>query len=89
VEYAFVRDEQGRRMAFRRSAMGKHLFAYMASLGFLAALGMVRLALGTGPVWETARVIGYAALICVTWWRWWVVHRARVESLSERRTPSP
>lgn len=89
VEYLFVRDDEGRRLGFRRSAMGRHLMAYMAALAFLALLGVWRLAFGPGEVWQALRVIGYAALIAVTWWRWRVVHRARVESLAGRPQSTP
>ena len=81
VEYAFVRDERGKRFGFRRSAMGLHLMSYMAAVGFLALLGVLRLVFGDGPVWEWLRIVGFVGLCFVTWWRWAVVHQARVASL--------
>lgn len=84
IEYAFVRGDDGRRLGFRRTQLGMHLMAFMAAVGFLALLGVVRL-VDDGPAWAALRVLGFVALIVVTWWRWLVVHRARVDSDVEHR----
>jgi hypothetical protein len=89
IEYLFVRDDEGRRLGFRRSAMGRHLASYMGAVGFLAALGAYRLLIGPDVLWQVLRVVGFAALIFVTWWRWAVVHRARRASDAEHRNRTP
>lgn len=87
IEYLFVRGDDGRRLGFRHSALGRHLMAYMTALAFLAALGVWRVVAGDGPVWEWLRAIGYVGIVAVTWWRWYVVHQARVASDTERAGP--
>jgi hypothetical protein len=89
LEYAFVRDDDGRRLGFRRSALGRHLMSYMLALAFVALLGAWRILFGGGTAWEVARIVAYVGVAFVAWWRWRVVHLARVASESERASESP
>lgn len=84
VEYAFVRGDDGRRLGFRRTSLGKHLMAFMAAVAFLALLGVIKF-VDDGPVWQSLRVVGFLALVFVTWWRWLVVHQAHVANEAEHR----
>lgn len=87
LEYLFVRGDDGRRLGFRHSALGRHLMAYMAAVGLLAALGVLRLLTDDGPLWAALRVVAGLVLAFVTWWRWRVVHQARVAADREHAGP--
>lgn len=87
VEYLFVRGDDGRRCGFRRSALGRHLMAFMVALAFLAVLGAIRIVTGDSLLWQVLRVVGFLGLCFVAWWRWLVVHQARVASDREHAGP--
>jgi hypothetical protein len=80
IEFAFVRDDDGRRLGFRHTELGRHLMAFMAAYAFVGVLGVLRFVTEDSLGWQIARVIGFVALVVVTWWRWLLVHRARVDS---------
>jgi hypothetical protein len=84
IEYAFVRGDDGRRLGFRHSELGRHLMAYMVAVAAIAILGVLRLLTGESLAWQALRVAGFAAFCVVTWWRWAVVHQARMASVRER-----
>jgi hypothetical protein len=83
--YLLVRSPDGRRFAFARSAMGRHLMSFMGVFAFLAILGLSRLLFDEGAHWELLRLVGFVALVIVTWWRFFVVLGALKDS---RRAPA-
>lgn len=88
LEFAFVRDEAGRKFAFRHTRLGLLLMAHMLALASLAFLGICALVLGDDPVSRALRVTAFVALIGVSWWWWWTVRRSRIASSADPSTIS-
>lgn len=75
---------------WRRTPLGRHLMSYMVVIAFVSVLGCYRLAFNSNIVWEVARLIGYAGVVVVLWWRLRVVAQTwfdavRDASAAERR----
>lgn len=89
-EFLGVRDEDGRRFAFRQTRLGLLLMAHMLALAALAALGLCALFLdgGGGGAWRAARIIAFLILMVVSWWWWWTVRRSRLASAADPTRPS-
>jgi hypothetical protein len=78
------------RVTWWRSRWGRHLMAYMSAMAFVLMLGVVRIFFADTWWFFGMRMIGYAALVIVLWWRmFYVIQAAREgspdESLKENR----
>lgn len=88
VEYLFIRGDDGRRLGFRQTAMGRYLEAHMVALAGIGVLGLVRIAVGDSPVWVGLRVVTFGAVIGIAWW-WWIGFVRPARKASERDGGTP
>jgi hypothetical protein len=67
------------RVSWWRSRWGRHLMAYMTAMAFLLVIGVLRIFFVDAWWFFILRMLGYAALVGVLWWRMFYVIQAASE----------
>lgn len=78
------------RVSWWKSRWGRHLMAYMTTMAFLLVLGCIRIVFEETWWFFGLRMVAYAFLVVVLWWRMFYVIQAASEgspneSLKENR----
>lgn len=76
VVYAFTNRPARGRVGWWQSSWGRHLFTYMATVGLVLGLAVLRSFIGDSELFRDVRVASFASVTVALWWRFALVVQA-------------